>query len=73
MCVFVFVCVCARVAHTEVGHVTGPWDGKIVVQGLNPTLIPKFETNVFDSSQHLVGRVQVTCILDRQVGRYAGR
>ena len=44
-------------ALSEVGHVKGPWEGKIVLQGANPAHVPMFETNVFDSSHTLVGRV----------------
>lgn len=39
------------------GYVVGPWDGKIVLEGSNPGFIPMFESNVFDASYRLVGRV----------------
>ena len=38
------------------GNVSGPWDGKIVLEGSNPGFIPMFESNVFDASHRLVGR-----------------
>ena len=41
-----------------VGVVVGPYDEKIVLEGSNPAYIPMFESNVFDESQRLVGRVQ---------------
>ena len=39
------------------GNVSGPWDGKIILEGSNPGFIPMFESNVFDASHRLVGRV----------------